>query len=473
MSETSATAVMWFRNDLRTHDNAALFAACRHKNIIPIYILDEHTGRALGLAKKWWLHHALNKLNENIERLGGKLILRKGDEANILKQLIKKTNAGSIYWNRRYEPDCIKRDIALKSNFVNEGIDVKSFSGHLLHEPTQLQTRSGTPFRVFTPFWKALDIEVTDALPIPQPDTLPQQNHDIESDKLTEWNLCPANPNWASGFAEFATPGENAAQKTLQRFLAGQISDYKESRDFPATSGTSSLSPYLTFGEISPRQIWCESLTKDGGQAFRRQLGWRDFSYHLLFHNPNLSDANFNSKFDNFGWSDNSDGLECWKKGLTGYPIVDAGMRELWQTGYMHNRVRMIVASFLTKHLLIDWRIGEQWFWDTLLDADPANNAASWQWVAGSGADASPYYRIFNPIIQGKKFDSDGIYVRRHLPELRNLNNKFIHTPWEASDAELESASITLGKDYPHPIVEHSLARNRALSAYQRMKEAA
>lgn len=473
MSEKSSTVIMWFRNDLRTHDNAAFFTACQNGDVIPLYILDENVGRSLGGAKKWWLHHAIQDLSTNIARLGGQLVLKKGDEASILKQLIAETGAKTIYWNRRYEPNCIQKDTALKSELTDFGIDVRSFSGFLLHEPTLVTTKAGTPFRVFTPFWKTLDSQVTEAPPLPEPDNFSQAAVPINSDELSKWQLCPTNPDWASNFRQYATPGEKGARETLLQFLDGPVACYKENRDFPAKDGTSSLSPYLTFGEISPRQIWYESLTKDGGQAFRRQLGWRDFSYHLLFHNPKLSQTNFNSTFDNFSWSENPEGLERWKRGLTGYPIVDAGMRELWQTGYMHNRVRMIVASFLTKHLLIDWRVGEQWFWDTLLDADPANNAASWQWVAGSGADASPYYRIFNPIIQGKKFDSDGIYVRKYIPELKDLDNKFIHTPWEAQASELETASITLGENYPNPIVEHSLARNRALGAYKRMKEVA
>lgn len=473
MREQNSTVIMWFRNDLRTHDNSAFFAACQHNSVIPLYILDENAGRSLGGAKKWWLHYAIQELAENIERLGGKLILKKGDEANILKQLIVDTGADTVCWNRRYEPDCIKKDAALKSELTEQGIDVQSFSGFLLHEPTQVTTKAGTPFRVFTPFWKTLDNQVTEAPPLLEPDELPQQSMSIASDELSKWKLCPKSPDWACGFKDFAIPGEKGAYGTLIQFLDGPVTSYKENRNFPAINGTSSLSPYLTFGEISPRQIWHESLTKDGGQAFRRQLAWRDFSYHLLYHNPNLNHVNFNSKFDQFNWSENTKGLEQWKKGLTGYPIVDAGMRELWQTGYMHNRVRMVVASFLTKHLLIDWRIGEQWFWDTLLDADPANNAASWQWVAGSGADASPYYRIFNPIIQGKNFDADGTYVRKYVPELENLDNKFIHTPWEAPESALEAASITLGEDYPYPIVEHSLARNKALDAYKRMKEVA
>lgn len=473
MYEQNSTTIMWFRNDLRTHDNAALFTASENSDVIPLYIYDRNAGRPLGAAKKWWLHHAVEELSKNIERLGGKLILRNGDEASILKKIIAETGANTICWNRRYEPTCIEKDTALKSELLDQGIKVNSFSGHLLHEPTQLTTKAGTPFRVFTPFWKTLDHQVAETPPLPEPTKLPKTTSTIESEELADWKLCPTNPNWASGFSEFATPGEKAAHETLQIFLDGPVSNYKEKRDFPAIRGTSSLSPYMTFGEISPRQVWHESLTKNGGQAFRRQLGWRDFSYHLLFHNPQLADVNYNSTFNNFIWTENSEGLERWKKGLTGYPIIDAGMRELWQTGYMHNRVRMIVASFLTKHLLIDWRIGEQWFWDTLVDADPANNAASWQWVAGSGADASPYYRIFNPIIQGKKFDSDGLYVHKYVPELNTLDKKYIHTPWEAPESELKSASVTLGENYPKPIIEHSLARNRALSAYQRMKEVA
>lgn len=473
MAEMESTAIIWFRNDLRLSDNAALNAAQRHKSIIPLFIYDETLKAELGGARKWWLHHAINVLGQNISELGNDLILKSGNEYDTLQSVIEQTCAKAVYWNRRYEPSRIKIDKAIKNDLKNQGVSVESFAGHLLHEPTQLMNKSGTPFKVFTPFWRTLESQVVESSPIPKPDSLPPAANKIESDQLDDWKLLPTNPNWATSIGQRFTPGENAAQSLLGDFLQNKVDRYKEKRDFPAVENTSYLSPYLTFGEISPRQIWSESQTFEGGQSFRRQLGWRDFSYYLLIHNPELKFKNFNDNFDTFQWSHSEELFEKWKKGQTGYPIIDAGMRELWQTGYMHNRVRMVVASFLTKHLLIDWREGEKWFWDTLVDADPANNAASWQWVAGSGADASPYYRIFNPIIQGQKFDPEGRYVKQYVPELANLAAKYIHTPWEAPEHVTLEAGIELGTTYPKPIVDHSFARNRALDAYQRMKEIA
>lgn len=474
MSETTATtAIIWFRNDLRLSDNAALLKACQHQNVIPVYIFDENAGRKLGAAKRLWLHHALNDLILSLRALGSELILRSGDEKTVLKEIINETNVNAVYWNRRYEPDAIKTDTDLKSALKNQNIVVESFSGHLLHEPTQLKTKAGTPFRVFTPFWKTLDATIEVDAPYPAPITIPQVPTGLDSIDLNELDLLPTKPDWSAGIMERFTPGESAARKVLTDYLDGKVENYQDNRDFPALDATSKLSPYLTFGEISPRQVWHASKNVSGAQPFRRQLAWRDFSYHLLFHKPGLNEINFNNAFDSFKWDKNDTLLKIWQQGKTGYPIIDAGMRELWQTGYMHNRVRMIVASFLTKHLLIDWRDGEKWFWNTLVDADPANNTAGWQWVAGSGADASPYYRIFNPIIQGKKFDENGEYVKKYVPELKDLDAKYIHTPWETPVGILNSISLELGKDYPKPIVEHSFARNRALEVYGQMKQAA
>ncbi|MBO6920165.1 MAG: deoxyribodipyrimidine photo-lyase [Rhizobiaceae bacterium] len=474
MSETQATtAIIWFRNDLRLSDNAALLKACQHKSVVPLYIFDENAARKLGAAKRLWLHHALDELILNLSNLGNELILRFGDEEAILQDIIDQTDAKAVYWNRRYEPDAIKTDTKLKSLLKIQNVHAESFSGHLLHEPTQLTTKSGTPFRVFTPFWKTLDATIEVQAPYPAPTSMPQAPNGLESIDLNDLKLLPTNPDWSSGILNRFTPGGSAAQKILNDYLQNGAANYKEQRDFPALDATSKLSPYLTFGEISPRQIWHASENVSGTQPFRRQLAWRDFSYHLLFHNPDLDEVNFNNAFDGFQWDKNDELLGIWQKGQTGYPIVDAGMRELWQTGYMHNRVRMIVASFLTKHLLIDWREGEKWFWDTLVDADPANNTAGWQWVAGSGADASPYYRIFNPIIQGKKFDEHGEYVKTYVPELKDLDAKYIHAPWETPEDVLKSISLELGTDYPKPIVDHSFARNRALEAYGQMKQAA
>lgn len=470
---TKSTAIIWFRNDLRLTDNAALTAACKHDIVIPIFIYDDNNGRTLGAAKKYWLHHSLKKLDESIRELGNKLILRSGSESEIIKALVADTGASAIYWNRRYVPSSIEVDKGIKADLTDIGVTVKSFAGHILHEPTKLTTKAGTPFRVFTPFWRTLDANLEVDTPYPRPENIPNHEQTIASDQLDSWNLTPIHPDWSQGIAARFTPGENAAALMMSDYLEDGVQDYSDNRDFPSKEATSTISPYMTFGEISPRQIWHASQGIEGAQAFRRQLAWRDFSHHLLFHNPTLDCKNFNSKFDTFDWNEDHSLLQAWQKGQTGYPIVDAGMRELWQTGYMHNRVRMIVASFLTKHLLIDWRLGEQWFWDTLVDADQANNAASWQWVAGSGADASPYYRIFNPIIQGKKFDTEGQYVKQYLPELAKLDTKYIHTPWEAPAEILKSSSIILDVDYPKPIVEHSFARQRALDVYGRMKNAA
>lgn len=474
MSETPATtAIIWFRNDLRLSDNAALIKACQHENVVPLYIFDENAARRLGAAKRLWLHHALDNLILNLRSVGAELILRIGDESSVMEDVISETNADAVYWNRRYEPQAIETDTELKRSLKDKNIQVESFKGHLLHEPTQLTTKAGTPFRVFTPFWKTLDATIEVETPYPAPESVASNTGELTSVALAELDLLPTKPDWSGSILERFTPGETAAHNILTDYLDDDVANYKDHRDFPALDATSKLSPYLTFGEISPRQIWFASENVSGAQPFRRQLAWRDFSYHLLFHNPGLDENNFNNAFDEFQWDKNDELLSIWKKGKTGYPIVDAGMRELWQTGYMHNRVRMIVASFLTKHLLIDWREGEKWFWDTLVDADPANNTAGWQWVAGSGADASPYYRIFNPIIQGKKFDTDGEYVKKYVPELKNLDAKYIHAPWETPEHVLKSISLELGRDYPKPIVEHGFARNRALEAYGQMKQAA
>lgn len=474
MSETTATtAIIWFRNDLRLSDNSALIKACQHQNVVPLYIYDEDAARKLGAAKQLWLHHTLENLADNLRKIGSELILRSGNEKSALKDVITETDAKAVYWNRRYEPQAIEKDIELKSELKDRGLIVESFKGHLLHEPTQLTTKAGTPFKVFTPFWRTLEATIEVQVPYPAPKTIPQLPQKLQSATLDSLGLLPTKPDWSGSIIEKFTPGESTAQTILHDYLDNDVCKYKDQRDFPALDATSKLSPYLTFGEVSPRQIWHASENISGAQPFRRQLAWRDFSYHLLFHNPGLDQVNFNRAFDDFQWNKNDELLAIWQKGKTGYPIVDAGMRELWQTGYMHNRVRMIVASFLTKHLLIDWREGEKWFWDTLVDADPANNTAGWQWVAGSGADASPYYRIFNPIIQGKKFDTDGEYVKKYIPELKNLDSKYIHAPWETPEAVLKSISLEFGRDYPKPIVVHSFARNRALEAYGQMKQAA
>jgi deoxyribodipyrimidine photo-lyase len=353
---------------------------------------------------------------------------------------------------------------------------VETFDGQLLHEPARLKTGSGGPYRVYTPFWRAFTEEVPPRPPVDAPESIDPFDGGLASDRLSDWALLPTRPDWASGIAEEWSPGEAGAEERLERFIGEALDGYADKRDLPGAPFTSKLSPHLAFGEITPFQIWqAAEDAREGVPArdlatFRKELVWREFSYHLLVNFPSLPVENFNEDFDAFPWRGTNDQLECWQRGRTGYPIVDAGMRELWQTGWMHNRVRMIVGSFLVKHLLIDWRHGEAWFRDTLVDADPASNTASWQWIAGSGADAAPYFRIFNPILQGEKFDADGSYVRRFVPELADLPDTYLHKPWEAPEQVLEKAGVKLGGTYPRPVVEHKGARDRALAAYQEMK---
>ena len=479
----------WFRDDLRLADNPALAAAVSSgKPLHLIYILDDSAkhGRALGSAQRWWLHHSLAKLAADISQRGGRLDLYRGDPATMLQKLVDALKPSSIYWNRRYHSGQIACDKALKADFESQGIAVKSFNATLIREPWEVTSKAGTPMRVFTPFWRAarLDFVVPHPKPAPSrfesaaiPSSGPKTLH------LSELNLLPTHPDWSGGLADEWTPGEQGALDTLEAFIDGGFEGYSENRNRPDLPSTSRLSPYLRFGEISIHQVWhsAEAAVHIGRtrasaedlRVFQSELGWREFSYHLLYHQPDIAKINVQRSFDAFGWQNDPAKLKAWQKGQTGYPLVDAGLRELWQTGFMHNRVRMVVASFLIKHLRIDWRLGEEWFWDTLLDADPASNPASWQWVAGSGADAAPYYRIFNPILQSEKFDPKGLYIRRFVPELAKLPNACIHSPWTAKPAELLAAGIRLGVTYPHPIVDHDAARESALSAYKALKESA
>lgn len=376
-----------------------------------------------------------------------------------------------MLWNRRYSADGIERDKAIKDLFSSGGIKAESFKGNLLHEPWEIKSGNGGYYKVFTPYWKAVlrEPDIPPALPVPEKMT-PFQGA-LDSLDLEDLSLLPTKPDWGSKMSAYWSPGSGGAREALDDFLDGPVDTYKDDRNVPSKTGTSRLSPHLAFGEISPRQIW--HITKDrtdNGDKFLSEIGWREFSYTLLFYNPKLASDNFKPNFDAFEWGGSEENLIRWQKGLTGYPFVDAGMRELWATGWQHNRVRMVTASFLIKHLLTNWRDGEAWFWDTLLDADPANNAASWQWVAGSGADASPYFRIFNPFTQGQKFDPSGEYVRRWIPEIARLPDKFIHTPWEAPKLVLLEAGVNLGVTYPEPIIDHKFARERALEAYKATK---
>ena len=471
---------------LRTHDNPALQKAVSCGGaVIAVFILNENTGdesvtRPLGGASRWWLHHSLTKLEKDLNSLNIPLVLRRGCEHEIIQSMALETKAKAIFWNRRYEKQGIAFGKTMKDWAKDNELIAESFNAALLHEPHHFKTKAGGHFKVFTPFWKTYlaNHEPPPAL-APQP-AAKTPSHSLKSDALDDWQLLPKNPNWAKSFEDMWVPGEKGAQKALDRFLEKGLQNYTHGRDIPSQQNTSMLSPHLRFGEISPAQIWhaTKAAAIDAGVAnadkFLAEIGWREFAHHLLYHNQNLRSENFNAKFDHFSWYQEEDHdtlLQAWAHGQTGYPIVDAGMRQLWQTGSMHNRVRMIVGSFLVKHLLIDWRRGEEWFWDTLLDACPANNTASWQWIAGCGADAAPYFRIFNPILQGEKFDKQGEYVRRFVPELLNISNKFIHKPWAAPAEDLAAAGISLGQSYPKPVIDHAFARKRALSVFNTMKQ--
>jgi len=467
--------IVLFRNDFRVADNGALSAACDSgAEVVPLFVLDEaNAARPAGAARRWWMHHSLSALSDKLAERGGRLNLRHGATDTVLAELLEETGAGAVFWNRRYDPSELALDEWLRTDLEKHGIVVKSFEGTLLHEPWRLLTQSGGPYKVYTPFWRALSDEMDRTHPVDPPDKIRGWRGELVSDHLYDLGLLPSL-NWAEGFAERWSPGEDGARERLHDFLRHDLATYEKERDLPGAQSTSRLSPHLAHGEITPRLILAALKERRGAhgsaEKFRKELAWREFSYHLLFHSPDLHRRNFRKEFDGLPWRDDERGLSAWQRGRTGYPIVDAGMRELWTTGWMHNRVRMIVASFLVKHLLVDWRHGERWFWDTLVDADCANNPASWQWVAGSGADAAPYFRIFNPTLQGEKFDPDGDYVRRHVPELAGLPNQYIHKPWEAPPGVLEESAVRLGRSYPLPIVNHQNARERALLVYETLK---
>ncbi|MEL6920119.1 MAG: deoxyribodipyrimidine photo-lyase [Pseudomonadota bacterium] len=473
-----APIIVWFRDDLRIADNPALAsAASSGQPVISLFVLETNDGHVpLGGAQRWWLHHALKALDGKLRAIGSRLIIKRGDSHEVVSSLVEETNAGSVVWNRRYSRYGIETDTKIKSQLKNDGIPAQSFAARLMHEPTQLKSGTGSAYKVYTPFWKTFRATIQPRAPVPAPTNIQTPDTWASSLSLEELDLLPTKPDWAGGLRDAWTPGEDGAFVRLERFLESGIDRYDSQRDLPAIEGTSGLSPHLAFGEISPFQIWArvdqvaDDLPVDDVTTFRKELVWREFAYHLLVNFAELKTDNYNGQFDKFPWADSQEHLRAWQRGMTGYPIVDAGMRQLYETGWMHNRVRMIVGSFLVKHLLLDWRHGEEWFWDTLVDADPASNTASWQWVAGSGADAAPYFRIFNPMTQGEKFDSQGEYVKRWVPELAKMPAKLIHKPWEAPKNVLDYAGVTLGDTYPHPMVDHKQARERALNAYQNMR---
>lgn len=467
--------LVWLRKDLRLTDNPALNAAvATGRPVIPLYILDETPGiRPMGAASLWWLDKSLAALGADIDKRGGRLILRRGQAAGVLDDLIAETGAAGVFWNRLYDKASIDRDAAIKADVRARGLACESFNASLLNEPWTVKNGSGEGYKVFTPYWRAAREHIGEVHVTAAPAALPSPAAWPSSDGLSDWGLHPTRPDWSTGFSMWS-PGEAGAVDRLVSFLSSKIQDYADKRDIPGVEVTSLLSPHLHFGEIGPRQIWVATRAEAAAgnipvaqaDKFLSEVGWREFNHSILFHRPDITTANFRPEFDAFPWNHDDAAFAAWTRGQTGYPIVDAGMRELWATGFMHNRVRMIVASFLIKHLLIDWRQGEAWFWDTLLDADLANNVGNWQWTAGSGADAAPYFRIFNPITQGEKFDPRGVYVRRWVPELSNLPDKVIHSPWTAPTHLTPAAKRT----YSRPVVDHARARQRALDAYQSLK---
>jgi deoxyribodipyrimidine photo-lyase len=474
-------SIVLFHSNLRLHDNAALVAASETGGaVLPVFVLDENLGRSLGAASRWWLHHSLARLDESLREIGSGLIYLRGDALKCIEALIDETGASQIFLQHGYDGDVQSFEKDLNLWAVERDVQVHRFGGHVLFPPESISTKQGKPYTVFSPYWRECLNQRVPGAPLSAPTELRAPDNAPHSLVLEELALLPTGVDWTGGLADSFVPGEKSALEGLTEFMSESLLGYKSQRDRPdMAQATSRMSPHLRFGEISPRAIWthvrhtmdANPALQTDGDHFLREIGWRDFSYHLLHHFPSLPRDPLRPAFAKFPWRDDDfSSLAAWQRGLTGFPIVDAGMRQLWQTGWMHNRVRMIVASFLVKELLIHWHEGEAWFWDTLVDADPASNTASWQWVAGCGADAAPYFRIFNPVLQGEKFDPEGAYVRTYLPELSDLPKKFVHHPWDAPADVLESAGLRLGETYPKPIVDRKLARARALEAFEQIK---
>jgi deoxyribodipyrimidine photo-lyase len=478
VAESDRPVIVWFRRDLRLGDNAALTAAAKSgAPLVPLYILDDETPGHLcmGGASRWWLQGSLEALDDSLD---GKLCLRTGAAPTVLESLLEETGACGIYATQGYDPWDGKLEKSVAQLCKAKGAALHLHPGHLLFAPGAVETSDGSPYKVFTPFWKACLGETQPRAPFKVPKL--GNFTKAESEKLGDLDLRPTKPDWAGGLRETWEPGEDAAKKKLTEFIDQRLDAYADDRSNLFGNPTSRLSPHLHFGEISPNQVWHavrhaaegrRGKIKKGAETFLKELGWREFSYHLLHRFSDMPEKPLRPEFAHFPWRSDKKALRAWQKGQTGYPVVDAAMRQLWQTGWMPNRARMIVASFLVKHLLLPWQTGEDWFWDTLVDADLANNSASWQWVAGCGTDAAPYFRVFNPILQGKKFDPDGNYVRRWVPELADLSVSDMHAPWEASDDALEEAGVKLGHTYPEPIVEHGQGRKRALEAFESIKK--
>ena len=464
--------ILWFRKDLRLMDNPALVEANLNAEIIPIFILDDTNPEEnkMGAASRVWLYHSLKSLNISLQK---KINFYSGDPVKIISELINNYNINGVYWNRCYEPWEIRRDKKIKDLLKIKKVKAKSFNGSLIREPWEVLKEDQTPYKVFTALYKKAylnsDIKVE---VINEPTKINYSTKIFSSNTLDTLKLLP-NLSWADNIIKHWQVGEKNAHLKMTEFFKKGIDNYKEGRNFPFKKNVSRLSPHIHFGEISPKQLWVKAKSISSNkntEHFVSEICWREFSYYLLYHFPNLPKDNLQKKFNNFPWKDNNYYFDSWKKGKTGYPIIDAGMRELYETGYMHNRVRMIVASFLVKNLLIHWHKGERWFWDCLFDADLANNSASWQWVAGSGADAAPYFRIFNPVTQGVKFDVDGQYTKQYVPELKDMPNKYLFSPWEAPDDVLNKANVGLGGNYPKRIIDIKESREKALYSFSLIK---
>lgn len=468
MNEHNRT-VVWLRQDLRIEDHPALVEASKRGVVIPLYIWDpeDNSDWPMGAASRWWLHHSLKSLEADFKAIGLKLIIRIGKPLEVIEEILSEAGATALFWSRCYEPHSIVSAASVMAHFKAKGVDVKSFNASLLYEPWTIANKQGKPYQVFTPFWKACLAAQQPPQPLEAPSHLTKPPVNLPSATIDSLGLLP-KIHWDSGISKMWSPGAQSAKRQLEAFANGKIIEYEEARDYPAVNGVSKISPHLHFGEISPRMIWhaiCRKYAQDASCAvYLRQLGWREFAHHLLYHYPKTPLTPLKSDFLGFRWNQDPPKLKAWQKGATGYPFVDAGMRELWATGWMHNRVRMVVGSFLVKDLGITWVEGAHWFWDTLVDADLANNTLGWQWVAGCGADAAPYFRIFNPMTQGEKFDGNGDYIRRWVPELARLPNRWIHRPWEAPTDILAAAGVDLGITYPFPIVDHAKARAEALT---------
>ncbi|MEM6640725.1 MAG: deoxyribodipyrimidine photo-lyase [Pseudomonadota bacterium] len=475
---STAPIIVCFRQDLRLSDHAALSAAAKtDRPILPCFIYDDASPGPWvpGGASRWWLHHSLTSIAADLEQYGVSLVIRRGAWADTLTELAHECDAHAVYWTRGYEPWFREQEEKLRSTLQTR--ETKRYPGGLLFEPEAIETGSGGPYKVFTPFWKACLKVAEPGAVLPAPKSLNALTETPSSLSVCDLDLLPTKPDWSGGLAEAWTPGEAGAHDRLNAFAEDHIGQYDEQRDLPARPGTSMLSPHLHHGELSPRQVWHAAHAaavagqRQGGiDVFLSEIGWREFSYHLLFHWPHLPEQPFREQFSGFEWREEAHDLRAWQRGQTGIPIVDAGMRQLWHTGWMHNRVRMIVASLLVKNALIHWREGEDWFWDTLVDADLASNAAGWQWVAGSGADAAPYFRIFNPVTQSARFDPEGDYLRRWVPEIAKLGKKHIHDPGSAPADVLKAAGIKLGQTYPRPMVDLKATRQRALDTYKRLR---